>query len=101
MIKTLEGEDVEARGRFWVEPATGRVLRSELRTGEGNSRQIRAVITVTYGSNDRLAMLVPVSMEESYDFKSVHITGRAAYSNFRRFETDARIIKPAPCAAAC
>jgi hypothetical protein len=93
MIKTLEGEDVEARGRFWIEPVTGRVIRSELRTGEGKSRGIRAVITVTYESNERLAMLVPASMDESYDFKSVHITGTASYSNFRRFETDARIIR--------
>ena len=93
MIKTLDGEDVEARGRFWIEGATGRVLRSELRTGEQDRRRIRSVITVTYDSNNRLQMLVPVSMEESYDFQAVHISGAASYSNYRRFETDARIVR--------
>ena len=75
MIRTLEGEDVDVRGTFWIEPATGRVLKSELRTGEGNRRRIRAVITVTYAPNERLLMLVPVSMDETYAFKSIHITG--------------------------
>jgi hypothetical protein len=84
---------VEVRGTFWIEPATGRVLKSELRTGEGNRRRIRAVITVTYAPNERLLMLVPVSMDETYAFKSIHITGTAMYSNFRRFETEARIIR--------
>jgi hypothetical protein len=93
MIRTLDGEDVEVRGTFWIEPATGRVLKSELRTGEGNRRRIRAVITVTYAPNERLRMLVPVSMDETYAFKSIHITGTAMYSNFRRFETEARIIR--------
>jgi hypothetical protein len=93
MIRTLDGDDVEVRGTFWIEPATGRVLRSELRTGEGNRRRIQAVITVTYAPNERLLMLVPVSMDETYAFKSIHITGTASYSNFRRFETDARIIR--------
>jgi hypothetical protein len=93
MIRTLTGDDVDARGTFWIEPATGRVLKSELRTGEANRRDVQAVITVTYGANERLMMLVPVSMEETYDFTSIHITGTASYSNFRRFETDARIIR--------
>ena len=101
MIRTPDGDDVDARGTFWIEPWTGRVLKTELRTGEGKRRQVHAVITVTYEANERLLMLVPVSMQESYDFDSVHITGTASYSNFRRFETDARIIKPQPCAAAC
>jgi hypothetical protein len=93
MIRTLDGEDVDVRGTFWIEPATGRVLKTELRTGEGNRRRIRAVITVTYAPNERLLMLVPASMDETYAFKSIHITGTAMYSNFRRFETEARIIR--------
>jgi hypothetical protein len=93
MIRTPEGDDVEARGTFWIDPATGRVLMSELRTGERNRRQVRAVITVGYAPNERLQMLVPVEMDESYEFGSVRIDGAAKYSNFRRFETDARIIR--------
>ncbi len=93
MIRTPDGDDVEARGRFWIEPATGRVLRTELRTGERNRRQVRAVIEVSYAANERLQMLVPVAMRERYEFGSIRIEGEAQYSNFRRFETDARIIR--------
>lgn len=93
MIRTPEGDDVEARGTFWIEPATGRVLRTELRTGERNPRQVRSSIVVTYELNERLGMLVPISMQERYSSGPVEITGLASYSNFRRFETDARIIR--------
>ena len=93
MIRTPDGDDVEARGMFWIDPATGRVLRSELRTGERDRRQVKAAITVTYEPNERLGMLVPVAMDESYAFGALTITGEARYSNFRRFETDARIIR--------
>lgn len=93
MIRTPEGQDIEARGTFWIEPGTGRVLRTELRTGERNPRQVRAAIVVTYEYNERLDMLVPASMQERYSAGSQQITGLATYSNFRRFETDARIIR--------
>lgn len=93
MIRTPDGDDIEAHGTFWIEPATGRVLRTELRTGERNGSQVRATIVVTYSSNERLGMLVPVSMQERYSSGSHEITGLASYSNFRRFETDARIIR--------
>ena len=93
MIRTPDGDDIEARGTFWIETGTGRVLRTELRTGERNERQVRATITVTYEPNERLGMLVPASMDEAYSAGSVQIAGAARYSNFRRFETDARIVR--------
>jgi hypothetical protein len=91
MIRTPEGDDVPADGRFWIEPASGRVLKTELRTGNRNRRQVRTTITVSYERNERLNMLVPVGMEETYFTGSETITGSARYSNYRRFETDARI----------
>jgi hypothetical protein len=93
MIRTPDGDDIEARGTFWIEPGSGRVRRTELRTGERNPRQVRAAIVVTYERNERLDMLVPVSMQERYSAGSQEITGLASYSNFRRFETDVRIIR--------
>ena len=39
MIRTTNGRDLPARGRFWIEPATGRVFASELdRRGPDRSR---------------------------------------------------------------
>lgn len=91
LIRTPEGDDVPANGTFWIEPSSGRVLKSELRTGERDRRQIRTSIVVTYEPNERLTMLVPSSMEEAYLAARETITGTARYSNYRRFETDVRI----------
>ena len=93
MIRTPEGKDLPAKGRLWIEPSTGRVLRSELRTGDRSRDRIEAVIRVTYLFIPRLDLLLPVSMDEEYAGSNTRITCRADYSNFRRFETDARVIR--------
>jgi len=91
----LNGEqDALAHGRFWIEPDTGRVLKTELVIGNADS-DIR--ISTWYAPDARLDMLVPVRMTESYDhMKRVYdaIECDATYTNFRRFETGARILTP-------
>jgi hypothetical protein len=86
MIRTPEGT-------LWIEPGTGRVVRTELRTGGSKTRQVDATITVTYADVPRLELLLPESMQERYLAGSTEITCTATYSNFRRFETDARIVR--------
>src|SRR5690606_19239052 len=93
MIRTPEGRDLPAFGSLWIEPGTGRVIRTELRTGERRSDRIEAAITVSYVFVPRLDLLLPGTMEERYAGPGADITCRADYSNFRRFETDARIIR--------
>jgi hypothetical protein len=91
MIRTPEGDDVPATGVLWIEPASGRVLKTELRTGDRDRRQVRTTITVSYQPNERLSMLVPEAMDERYATGPETITGSARYFNYRRFETDVRI----------
>ena len=55
-----------ARGRFWIEPETGRILLSELAFVQG---LWDAVITVRYDTDNRLGHLVPAVMRERYDNK--------------------------------
>ncbi|HJR58199.1 MAG TPA: hypothetical protein VJ813_02325 [Vicinamibacterales bacterium] len=93
LIRTPQGKHVVARGAVWIESATGRVLRTELRTGERERDQARSNITVTYVFEPRLQLLVPASMEEHYLTRTGEIACTAKYSNFRRFETAARIIR--------
>lgn len=93
LIRTPQGNDVVARGTVWIETATGRVRRTELRTGERDREQPRATITVAYAFEPRLEMLVPASMEEHYTTRTGAIDCTATYSNFRRFETGARMIR--------
>jgi hypothetical protein len=91
VIRTPNGDDVPASGAFWVEPASGRVLRTELRTGGRDLRYVRTAIRVAYERHDRLNMLVPSAMDETYLAARETITGSARYSNYRRFETDVRL----------
>lgn len=88
-IHTPGGRDVLSRGTFWIDPANGRILKTELSTAE--KRGLRFRITVTYGFEPRLDLLVPMSMHEEYADATAQVTATATYSNFRRFETESRI----------
>jgi hypothetical protein len=75
----------------------GRVMRSELRVRVARIASSR--LDVTYGFEPRLDMMVPLLMEEQHRTArplrdSEVITGRATYSNYRRFETGGRILPP-------
>lgn len=93
MIRTPEGRDLPASGSLWIEPETGRVWKTELRTGGRRGDRVEATITVTYLFVPRLELLLPGTMDEHYVGPGADIRCRAEYSNFRRFETDARIIR--------
>ena len=93
LIKTETGADVLARGSAWVDPLTGLVLRTEVRIGErGTAYRIPTIIRVQYGHDARLDMFLPVEMLESYTWPRQILQGRATYSNYRRFETSARLV---------
>jgi hypothetical protein len=91
VIRTPEGRSVFSRGTLWIEPLNGTVHKTELSTNE--PRGLRVVITVTYAHEARLNLLVPAKMEELYVSADERISATATYSNFRRFETDARIVR--------
>ena len=94
--------DVITSGRFWIEPDSGRVRRSQVDVKEGLSD---ATITVAYGPWPGLDILMPVSMEERLSFRGVGapvggsqtsppvavveiLGGRARYSNPKRFTVE-------------
>jgi len=95
LIRTTEGRDIPARGRFWIEPATGRVLMSEL---TADSSAVRATIDVSYQSEPLLGFLVPIEMRERYEGRrdGTLIEGNATYGNFRPFQvrTGERVAPP-------
>ena len=63
LIKTERLRDLPSRGRFWIDPLTGRVLMSEL---IAKNRQIAATVDVSYQSEPLVGFLVPVEMRENY-----------------------------------
>jgi hypothetical protein len=87
MIRTTGGHDLPSRGRFWIEPDTGRVLMSELIVGDS---LVRAVVDVSYQSQALLGFLVPVEMRERYEglTDGSHVEGTATYGRFRQFQVE-------------
>ncbi len=87
---TQGGRDTPAHGRFWIEPDTGVVVRSEMILGGTRRLRERATITVTYRQEPSLGFRVPVEMRERYDTPSRKnadvIEAVATYSGFRRFD---------------
>ena len=89
LIRTPAGQDVTSKGLAWIDPDTGRVLKTQI-----DSRPRRGLttrITATYAPDERLGLWLPAEMEEVYETESCTITGQATYTNFRRFETEVRL----------
>lgn len=88
---TPDGADVPAHGRFWVDPDTGVVLRSEMILGGTRRVSARATVTVIYALEPSLGFRVPVTMDERYDnprrTKDDVVVAAATYSDFRPFDT--------------
>ena len=86
-IETQNGEHLLTRGRFWIDPTNGRVVRSELITGDARVERT-ARITVDYRLFPTLNLWLPAQMNEIYETTdasrdSTTITGTATYSNYR------------------
>jgi hypothetical protein len=83
--RSMSGGDMPARGRFWIEAPTGRVLATELLIDDA---VLNVAIDVRYQPDAEPGLLVPVEMRERYvnnRDRSV-ITGTANYDRFRRFQ---------------
>ena len=85
MITTTNNRDLPAHGRFWIEPATGRVLISELRASDV---LLSGTVVVIYRPDAAVDVLVPASMREQYLDRrsSVRVDGTASYGKFRQFQ---------------
>lgn len=83
VIRMNENRDFPARGRLWIDPATGVVLISELEMTNG---LVSATINVSYQSEPLLGFRVPVEMRERYLAENTIIEGHATYGHFRQFQ---------------
>ena len=86
-IGTENGDSILTRGRFWIEPASGRVVQSELITGDARIERT-GTITVRYRLVPAVNLWLPAQMQETYEstetrHHSPTITGTATYSNYR------------------
>ena len=121
IIRTSTGKDMPVKGEAWIDPVAGRILKthmqidSELSLASGANTGGRglttpekvkttASITVTYGFEPKLGILVPAEMLETYEApmrsaftgedNMTKVNCRATYSDFKRFETSGRLVVP-------
>jgi hypothetical protein len=104
LIRDLQLRPAYSKGELTVEAATGRIRRAQLGVTLGG---VTLELTTTFGSDERLGVWVPIRFEERYE-EGVRAPGsaqarlmtpttyeeivcEARYSNYRRFETTARI----------
>jgi hypothetical protein len=79
-----DDRDAKSHGRVWADPATSRVLMTELIV---EAKTVRSTIRVSYQSEPIAGLLLPVEMRETYVVKKRFYTleGTATYGNFRQF----------------
>ncbi len=82
-------DDLPVSGRFWVEPASGRVMKAAV---QFDARDFSGEISVTFGYVEKLKMWVPLEMADSVKSPRETVTGRATYSNFRRFGVSTEVV---------
>jgi hypothetical protein len=91
---TSNGEDYPIHGELWIEPASGRVVKTKMivenlkpaRGSQADAERYRPRITidVAYRADAALSIWVPVEMKELYEKSSEKVICTATYSNFRR-----------------
>jgi hypothetical protein len=99
-VVELDGGDFMSTGAVWI-TSSGIVIRTQLLLRNAETA-LNTSIVVTYGRDEKLAGWVPIRMDERYAQEpdasrngglGSEITCTATYSNFRRFETSARIVR--------
>lgn len=80
ILRTPDNRNVPSMGRFWIDGASGRVLRTELETRVGDR------VMTMFSLDDRLGLAVPCEMRDISWVSGTAVTGVATYTNFRRFD---------------
>jgi hypothetical protein len=79
LIREQSNGDLVAKGRIWIESASGRVVKTELAVGELDN------IVTSFRFDERFQIAVPHEMREEFWTSTESIVGVASYSRFRRF----------------
>ena len=98
--RTADEADLLSRGDLWISPADGVVHQTRL-VIDDSKFDARATITVVFAREAKLDRWLPARMDEEYVQQGVSGSGgafieriecAATYSNYRRFETSARVL---------
>jgi hypothetical protein len=83
LMRGTDNKDVFARGRYWVDAASGRIARTEVIF---NSLGTDSIVTTSFEMDERLGTPVPVEMRFKRSGAKNEVRGTATYSRFRQFQ---------------
>jgi len=89
VIRTGEGQSVSSHGRVWLEAATGAIIRTDLELEFDKSAY---ALTTWFEHVAAMELVLPVRLDERYTRRDGVVTGSATYTNYRRFQTGARLL---------
>jgi hypothetical protein len=89
LIVGRNAQDLPARGRFWIEPETGRVVRTRIETRPDGSTNS---IEVVFREEPKLGLWVPGRMDERRETRLDKMEGSATYTNYRRFQVSTEVV---------
>ena len=104
IVRTLRGANVPLEGSLWIDPASGRVVKTLVKSvgtpdpgapmpPPGSGHTLMWVV-VTYTPSETLGLWVPEKMSEwARAADMAVVSGTATYLNFRRFEVNSRIVE--------
>jgi hypothetical protein len=99
IVRMIDSTNVPARGSCQVESASGRIESCRVvLAARQDRRSTRYEIDVVFAPDLRLGLWLPSTMHDEYtseqpDDVPMRIAGEARYSDYRRFETGARLVR--------
>lgn len=97
IIQQGDGSNMQTVVWAWVEPASGQLLRAQVNAKDARfgGPRFSAEVRVDFKNERTLDLLVPSEMNEKFFVDDSGTgTGTAKYTNYRRFQTAARILPP-------
>ena len=88
VIRGADGEQIYSYGRVWLN-ADGTVERTELRM---EMERVKYILDTRFAFVRDVELVVPVSLEDRYEAPDGVVVSTAAYSNYRRYQTRARLV---------
>jgi hypothetical protein len=87
-----EGRQMKTRVRAWIDSQSGALWRAEVEMRVPGDNRNPAWLRVDFAVDKALQIMVPVTMRERFNSIADTGTSVATYTNFRRFQTSARIV---------
>ncbi len=87
-----EGRQMQSRVRAWVDAESGALWRAEVTLRVPGDSRNPTWLRVDFELETTLQIMVPTTMRERFNWIADTGTSLAHYTNFRRFQTSARIV---------